>query len=83
MPEGLPVLYAATAIHDGGSIRDLESGALLAEPGTPRVPVNTGHLEEDRARIAYLIRLEGACLAPGAPPPDCRAERPRAEGDGT
>jgi nitrogen fixation protein NifZ len=52
------MLLAATTISNDGSIPDLAENAVIAEPGTRGVLVNTGHLEEDPSRTLYLVRFE-------------------------
>jgi nitrogen fixation protein NifZ len=52
------MLLAVTTIYNDGSIPDLAENAVIAEPGTRGVLVNTGYLEEDPSRTLYLVRFE-------------------------
>jgi nitrogen fixation protein NifZ len=52
------IVYAATEIHNDGSVPHLEEGASLATTGTRGVILNTGHLEEQPEKELYLIRFE-------------------------
>lgn len=67
------LLFAAATIVNDGSIPDLAEGAVIAEPGTRGVLINTGHLEENPARTLYLVRFETPAGVLG-PPTGCWAE---------
>jgi nitrogen fixation protein NifZ len=51
------MLLAATTISNDGSIPDLPENAVIAEPGTRGVLVNTRYFEEDPSRTLYLVRF--------------------------
>lgn len=72
------MIFAATHIYNDGGIPGLEENALLAEPGTRGVIVETGHLEDDPDTVLYLVRFEGADLTLG-PPTGCWPEELRAD----
>lgn len=67
------VVYAASHIYNDGSIPECDQDALIAEPGTQGVIINTGHLEEAPQRTIYLVRFENEHLELG-PPTGCWAE---------
>lgn len=52
------MVFAAKEIRNDGSVPDLPNEAVLAQPGTRGVLLNTGHLEEQPDSILYLIRFE-------------------------
>lgn len=66
-------VYAASHIYNDGSIPDLPEDALLAQPGTRGVIVETGHLEDAPKRKVFLVRFEDAKLELG-PPTGCWPE---------
>lgn len=51
-------VYAAIHIYNDGGIPEVPQDALLAQPGTRGVIVETGHLEEAPERKVYLVRFE-------------------------
>jgi nitrogen fixation protein NifZ len=67
------LVYAASHIYNDGGIPDIPQDALLAEPGTKGVIIETGHLEEAPERVLYLVRFEDAELNLG-PPTGCWPE---------
>lgn len=67
------LVYAASHIYNDGGIPDIPDQALLAEPGTRGVIVETGHLEEAPQRKIYLVRFENSDLDLG-PPTGCWSE---------
>ena len=67
------LVYAASHIYNDGGIPDIPDQALLAEPGTRGVIVETGHLEEVPQRRIYLVRFENSELDLG-PPTGCWPE---------
>ena len=67
------MVYAASHIYNDGGIPDIPHDALLAEPGTKGVIIETGHLEEAPERVIYLVRFEDAELNLG-PPTGCWPE---------
>lgn len=67
------VVYAASHIYNDGGIPEISENALLAEPGTRGVIVETGHLEEAPQRKIYLVRFEDRELNLG-PPAGCWEE---------
>lgn len=74
-------VYAARAIRNDGGIPGLPDDALLAEPGTRGVILQTGHLEEDPGQVIYLVRFEDAELNLG-PPTGCLPEELRTTPEG-
>ncbi len=54
------MVFAATLIHNDGSLPDLPEDAPLAEPGRRGVIINIGHLEEDPDKELFLVRFENA-----------------------
>lgn len=52
------IVYANTTITNDGSLPDYPLEAVLAEPGTRGVLINTGHLEEDLNKELFLVRFE-------------------------
>jgi nitrogen fixation protein NifZ len=66
-------VYAASHIYNDGGIPEIPSDALLAEPGTRGVIIETGHLEEAPERTLYLVRFEDQDLNLG-PPTGCWPE---------
>lgn len=71
------MVYAdATIVNDGG-IPELAEDAVLAEPGTRGVIVNTGYVEEQPEQLIYLVRFEDANGDLG-PPTGCLPEELRA-----
>ncbi|MEW8486895.1 MAG: nitrogen fixation protein NifZ [Candidatus Thiodiazotropha sp.] len=67
------MVYAASHIYNDGGIPEIGDDALLAEPGTRGVIVETGHLEEAPQRAIFLVRFEDSSLNLG-PPTGCWAE---------
>ena len=67
------VVFAADAIHNDGSIPDIDEGALLATPGTRGVVVKVGHVEAAPEVDIILVRFEGADDVLG-PPVGCFVE---------
>jgi nitrogen fixation protein NifZ len=52
------MVFAATEIRNDGSVPHLPVDALLAQPGTRGVLLNTGHLEAQPNAVLYLVRFE-------------------------
>ncbi|WP_320818645.1 nitrogen fixation protein NifZ [Thalassolituus sp.] len=48
-------VYATTTIRNDGSVPGFELDAILAEPGSMGMLVNTGHLEENPAQEMLLV----------------------------
>ena len=73
-------VYAASHIFNDGGIPGLPTDALLAEPGTRGVVIETGHLEEMPTRKLFLVRFEDAELnlgpAAGCWPEELSTTRP-------
>lgn len=67
------IVFATDAIHNDGSIPDIEEGALLASPGTRGVVVKVGHVEAMPEIDIILVRFEGADEVLG-PPVGCLIE---------
>jgi nitrogen fixation protein NifZ len=67
------MVYAACHIYNDGGIPEIPTDALLAEPGTKGVIIETGHLEEAPERQLYLVRFEDTELNLG-PPAGCWPE---------
>jgi len=61
------MVFAATEITNDGSVPDIPAGAILAQPGTRGVLLNTGHLEEQPNVTLYLVRFEDADHELGLP----------------
>jgi nitrogen fixation protein NifZ len=72
------VVFALDAIHNDGSIPDLDEGALLASAGTRGVVVKTGHVEAAPDIDIILVRFEGEDDVLG-PPVGCLVEELRLE----
>ncbi len=51
-------VYAAVQISNDGGIPGIAEDAVLAEPGTRGVLINTGHLEQDPNSLLFLVRFE-------------------------
>lgn len=66
-------VYAAAHIFNDGSIPQLPSGALLAEPGARGLLVQVGHLEEAPQRQVFVVRFEDKKMDLG-PAAGCWAE---------
>ena len=69
----LDQLEPGDTIYNDGGIPELPQDALLAQPGTRGVIVQTGHLEEAPERTVYLVRFEDTELNLG-PPTGCWPE---------
>lgn len=67
------MIFAASHIYNDGGIPDIPQDALLAEPGTKGVIIETGHLEEAPDRALYLVRFEDKKMNLG-PPTGCWPE---------
>jgi nitrogen fixation protein NifZ len=72
------MVFAAIEIRNDGSVPDLPAEALLAQPGTRGVLLNTGHLEEQPNTTLYLVRFEDENRELG-PPVGCWPEEIVAE----
>lgn len=70
-------IYAASHIFNDGGIPQLPIDALLAEPGTRGVIIETGHLGDAPERQVFLVRFEDKELNLG-PPTGCWPEELRA-----
>jgi nitrogen fixation protein NifZ len=67
------MVYAASHIYNDGGIPDIADDALLAEPGTRGVIIETGRLEESPRRTVFLVRFEDNAMNLG-PPTGCWPE---------
>ena len=52
------IVYAATALHNDGSLPEHDGEVLLVPPQARGVIINIGHLEENPDRTLYLVRFE-------------------------
>jgi nitrogen fixation protein NifZ len=67
------MVYAASHIYNDEGIPDIADDALLAEPGTRGVIIETGRLEESPRRTVFLVRFEDNAMNLG-PPTGCWPE---------
>lgn len=72
------MVFAAIEIRNDGSVPELPAEALLAQPGSRGVLLNTGHLEENPDAVLYLVRFEDENHELG-PPVGCWPEELSAE----
>ena len=70
------MVFAAVEIRNDGSVPDVPVEAVMAQPGTRGVLLNTGHLEEQPEVTLYLVRFEDENRDLG-PPVGCWAEEIR------
>jgi len=61
------VVYAASTLHDDGSMPDSEEGEVLAEAGVRGVIVMKGYVEEDPSLTVFLVRFEDKDMNLGRP----------------
>ncbi len=52
------VVYAAATLRNDGSLPGVEADSIIAETGRRGVIINSGHLEDEPARVLYLVRFE-------------------------
>ena len=67
------LIYAAATIINDGSVPGVGEDAILAQPGTRGVLINSGYLEEQPERSLYLVRFETHTGTLG-PPTGCWEE---------
>jgi len=51
-------IFAATTIQNDGGVPGIPTDAIMAQPGTRGVLLNTGHLEHDPDTVLFLVRFE-------------------------
>ena len=73
-------VYATGHIYNDGTIPNFPEDAMLAQPGSRGVILETGHLEEAPDRMVYLVRFEDKDLnlgpATGCWPEELSADKP-------
>lgn len=62
------IVYAAHAIHNDGSMPEMEEGQLIAEAGQRGVIINTGYVEAEPHKELVLVRFESPVFSNGLGP---------------